>query len=77
MKTEVLLFGRLAELLGAERIQLEAVADTDAVCSQLERLCPALKQLNYQIAVNRVIIHGNQHLTDGMTVALMPPFSGG
>ncbi|MBB6502355.1 MoaD/ThiS family protein [Pedobacter cryoconitis] len=77
MNIEVLLFGRLAELLGSERLHLEAVADTDAVCSQLEGLCPALKQLNYQIAVNHMIIHDNQWLTDGMTVALMPPFSGG
>ncbi len=77
MKVEILLFGRLTELLGKGHLLLEDVADTNAVCCRLEGLYPALEQLNYQIAVNQLIIHGNQQLTDGMTVALMPPFSGG
>lgn len=77
LKVEILLFGRLTEIVGHSSIQLEDVTDTNAVSSQLAAQYPALKQLNYKIAVDQQIIHGNQVLADGMTVAVMPPFSGG
>jgi molybdopterin synthase sulfur carrier subunit len=77
MKVEILLFGRLTELLGHSRLQLEDMADTNSVTKCLLDQCPALQHINYQIAVNQEVIHGNKLLTDGMTVALMPPFSGG
>ncbi|SEB00511.1 MoaD/ThiS family protein [Pedobacter hartonius] len=77
MKVEILLFGRLTELLGQSRLQLEDMADTNSVSKRLLDQYPALQHIRYQIAVNQEIIHGNKPLTDGMTVALMPPFSGG
>lgn len=77
MKVQILLFGRLTELLGQSHLQLADVADTNALTARLLQQYPALAQLNYQIAVNQIVIHGNQPLSDGMTVALMPPFSGG
>jgi molybdopterin synthase sulfur carrier subunit len=77
VKVQILLFGRLTELLGQSHLQLEDVADTNALTARLQQRYPALEQLNYQIAVNQTVIQGNQSLSDGMTVALMPPFSGG
>ena len=77
MKVEILVFGRLTELLGQSRFQLENVADTNAVSKVLSTQYPGLQQVNYQIAIDQVVIHGNRPLTNGMTVALMPPFSGG
>jgi molybdopterin synthase sulfur carrier subunit len=77
MKVEILLFGRLVELLGGTHLFLEDAADTNTVCNRLEEQFPALKQVKYQVAVDQSVIHGNKRLTDGMTVALMPPFSGG
>lgn len=77
MNIKILLFGRLTELLGQSVLLLEDVADTDAMTRRLSDQYPGLTQINYQIAVNQEIIHGNMFLTDGMTVALMPPFSGG
>jgi len=77
MKVEILLFGRLTELLGQSHLQLEDMADTDAVTERLLDQYPALQHISYEIAVNQEVIHGNKPLTDGMTVALMPPFSGG
>jgi molybdopterin synthase sulfur carrier subunit len=77
MNIKILLFGRLTELLGQSVLQLEDVADTDSVSRRLSAQYPGLAQIKYQIAVNQEIIHGNKLLTDGMTVALMPPFSGG
>jgi molybdopterin synthase sulfur carrier subunit len=77
MKVEVLLFGRLVELLGSTHLLIEDATDTNTVRNRLEEQFPALKQVKYQVAVDQLIIHGNKHLADGMTVALMPPFSGG
>ena len=77
MKVEILLFGRLTEIVGCNRIQLENVPDTDAVSSCLLAQYPELKRLKYKIAVDQTVIHHNKILTDGMTVAVMPPFSGG
>jgi len=77
MKIEILLFGRLTELLGNTHLLIEDAADTNMVRNYLEEQFPALKEVKYQVAVDQLIIHGNKHLTDGMTVALMPPFSGG
>jgi len=77
LEVQVLLFGRLTELTGQHTLRIGNVADTDAVRKQLMATYPELAQLRYQIAVNQSIIHGNAPLSDGMTVALMPPFSGG
>jgi molybdopterin synthase sulfur carrier subunit len=77
LKVEILLFGRLTEILGLSHLQLEDVADTNAVRKCLGDRYPGLQQISYQIAVDQVTIQENQLLTDGMTVALMPPFSGG
>jgi molybdopterin synthase sulfur carrier subunit len=77
MKIEVLFFGRLTEIVGAERINLENITDTDTLNTQLWALYPALQQLQYKIALNQKVIHTNKALAEGMTVAVMPPFSGG
>ena len=77
MEVQVLLFGRLTELTGQHSLRIGDVADTDTIRKKLTATYPELAQLRYQIAVNQSIIHGNAPLSDGMTVALMPPFSGG
>jgi molybdopterin synthase sulfur carrier subunit len=77
MNIKILLFGRLTELLGQSVLHMDNVTDTNALTQRLSGQYPELVQINYQIAVNQEIIHGNKQLTDGMTVALMPPFSGG
>jgi molybdopterin converting factor small subunit len=56
---------------------MEDVSDTNTLAQRLSSQYPGLAQIKYQVAVNQEIIHGNKALTDGMTVALMPPFSGG
>jgi len=77
MNIEILLFGRLTEVVGESSLQLEDVADTNQVIKYLHDKYTGLQQMNYQVAVDQVIIHHNKLLTDGMKVALMPPFSGG
>ena len=77
MNINILLFGRLTEILGESKLHMDDVADTHSLSQRLSAQYPGLAQIKYQIAVNQEIIHGNKPLTDGMTVALMPPFSGG
>ncbi|MCX2481765.1 MoaD/ThiS family protein [Pedobacter sp. MC2016-15] len=77
MNIKILLFGRLTELLGQSVLHMEDVSDTNTLAQRLSSQYPGLAQIKYQVAVNQEIIHGNKALTDGMTVALMPPFSGG
>lgn len=77
MKVQILLFGQLTELTGETHLDLYDVADTDAVILHLLARYPSLEQVGFQLAVNQEIIHDNRRLTTGMTVALMPPFSGG
>jgi len=77
LKVEILLFGRLTELVGLTHFQMENVLDTDALTAVLSEKYPSLQQVKYQVAVNQKVINSNVALADGMTVALMPPFSGG
>ena len=77
MKTEILLFGRLTELLGHERISVEDIYDTDTLRKYLLDQYPVLLDVKYHIAVNQQSVQTKKTITDGMIVALMPPFSGG
>lgn len=77
MKVSVLFFGRLADITGKGNISLENVADTHDLNQQLQVLYPELTKLNYLIAVEKEVITENRKLQDNMTIALLPPFSGG
>jgi len=77
MKVSVLLFGRLADITGKGNISLKNVTDTDDLNRQLQVLYPELSKLNYLTAVEKEVITENKKLQDNMTVALLPPFSGG
>jgi molybdopterin synthase sulfur carrier subunit len=77
MKVNVLLFGRLADITGKGNISLENVADTNDVILQLRAIYPELAELNFLTAVEKELITENKKLEDNMTVALLPPFSGG
>ncbi|HEY0175296.1 MAG TPA: MoaD/ThiS family protein [Pedobacter sp.] len=74
---KILLFGRLTEILGQNDLQLEGITDTSQLRKYLEDEYPGLQQVSYQVAVDQEIVHSNTLLTEKMTVALMPPFSGG
>lgn len=77
MKINALFFGRLAEITGSPSLELENTPDTDSLSAELEKLYPSFKGLNYIIAVDKKAVSGNVPLTGGMTVAFLPPFSGG
>jgi molybdopterin synthase sulfur carrier subunit len=77
MKVNILFFGRLADATGKSTVTLENVADTDDLDKQLKVLYPGLTKLNYLTAVEREVVSENRKLENNMTIALLPPFSGG
>ena len=77
MKIKILAFGVNADITGKSEWTIENIHHTDELKKHLENLYPRLKNMKYAIAVNLLITSGNFEFTDGVIVALMPPFSGG
>ena len=77
MKVSRLVFGSLVEVIGQGDLTLEGISDTDKLAEYLWERYPALKSRQYRMALNETLITGRAVLSDGDTVALLPPFSGG
>ena len=77
MKVNIILFGQLTDITGADTVTLEDVVDTDSLVVTLHENYPALINSKYVIAVDKKVISANTLLTNNCTVALLPPFSGG
>ncbi len=77
MEIKILAFGIIANIIGKSEYTIENIYQTDELRKYLEDLYPRLKNLKYAIAVNLVVSSENFDLTNGATVALLPPFSGG
>jgi sulfur-carrier protein len=77
MAIKIISFGQLVPITGSNLVLEAGIADTDALKQWMEDHHPGLAQLNYVIAVDKNIIGKNTVLKDGVTVALLPPFSGG
>ena len=76
MAVTVMIFGSLTDVIG-ESIELENIADTNALISELNKRFPALQHSKYLVAVNKKMINENIKLNGNERVALMSPFSGG
>ena len=77
MAINVILFGQLIEKAGRNAFELEDVPDTDQLAEKIHQCCPELAACSYRIAVDRKLVTQNTTLVSGVTVALLPPFSGG
>jgi molybdopterin synthase sulfur carrier subunit len=73
----ILLFGQLADATGVRMLQVGPQHDTDELIRQIQLVCPSLRGLVYNLAVNRNIIQSNTVLTPDAEIALLPPYSGG
>jgi molybdopterin synthase sulfur carrier subunit len=73
----VLLFGQLAAAAGTRILRVNAQHDTDELIRHLELVCPSLRGLVYNVAVNLDIIHSKTVLAPDAEIALLPPYSGG
>lgn len=74
---DILVFGQLREVLGNSIVPVEQALDSDQLLAQLMEQYPSLKNYTFRIAVEGKMINGNVPLVPGMSIALLPPFSGG
>ena len=77
MTVKIMVFGLLAEITGTGNFEVNDVRDTDNLNDILQERYPALRNMKYSVAVDKMIIDNNTKLENNSTVALMPPFSGG
>jgi len=77
MAIKVILFGQLAEITGRHTLELEDISDTETLQKKMNSDFPALAGTTYRIAVDKKLISENTSLPNEVTVALLPPFSGG
>lgn len=77
MEVNIIAFGKIAELLPGREWKMEGISSTSALRERLEKDYPDLKDLPYLVAVNKQIASGDQPLSPGAEVALLPPYSGG
>lgn len=77
MKTTILFFGMLAEATGTDKMEVENLDNTDTLVDYLVKRYPLLNNKTYRIAVNKKLITGKEALSEGDTIALLPPFAGG
>ncbi|MCK9451679.1 MAG: MoaD/ThiS family protein [Bacteroidales bacterium] len=77
MEINVLTFGQVTDITAETSLKIPDVKNTDELIQLLEKTYPALKSIQYSIAVNRKMIQENTMLQNEDTVAILPPFSGG
>lgn len=81
MKVTVLLFAKLRELLGQERLEIELTPETAAseVLPLLFKEKHQAQQIGHCLlfAINQNYVQPNTLLQDGDELALIPPVSGG
>jgi len=77
MEIEIISFGKIAEFVPQQRINVVGISDTNELKKHLEASFPMLKEIKYKLALNKNMIHENLLIEDNDTLAIMPPFSGG
>lgn len=74
---KVLFFSSIAEITGLPVQDVSDVSSVEALKKLLEEMYPAIKPINYAVAVNRIVVTEDVSLNEIDEVALLPPFSGG
>lgn len=77
MEIEIISFGKIAEFIGNQKIEITGINKTDELKAYLEASFPRLRNMKYKLALNKQIIQDNSAIANNDTVAIMPPFSGG
>ncbi len=77
MKIQLISFGKIAEFLANQQLDIEEISNTNELQLHLEKTFPQLANMKYKLAVNKTLIQQNTLLKDADQVAIMPPFSGG
>jgi sulfur-carrier protein len=77
MEIEIISFGKIAEFIESQKIEIAGINNTDELKAHLEASFPSLKTMKYKLALNKHIVQHNSDISNNDTVAIMPPFSGG
>ena len=77
MEIKVLAFGKIKDIIGSSEMNFENIHSSDEMVTILQSKFPKLKDTKFVIAVDKKIIAESVVLEDKLTVALLPPFSGG
>ena len=77
MELKIISFGKAAEAMNSQRLQVSDLLNTDQLKVYLENTYPLLSKMKYKLAVNKNIVQENMELKNNDTIAIMPPFSGG
>lgn len=77
MKIRILIFGKLAELIGKSQLEMALVEDTDSLMEILFDDFPELRNQEFVLSLGRQIVKSNQKINQEDEVALLPPFAGG
>lgn len=75
--TEVLVFGIVAALVKADKLQVPIMHTTADLVEYVKIKYPALGQINFAVSVNRTIVSNSITVPSDSEIALLPPFSGG
>lgn len=77
MKITILAFGIIADLTQQKEFIIQDINNMEELKTLLEQQYPALQNINYSIAVNKLVAVENIIFNENDTIALLPPFSGG
>ena len=77
MEITIITFGQMAELTGKSNWVMTGIHTTEQLKESIKSSYPAVKNINFLVAVDKKIITGNSEIPVNATVALLPPFSGG
>lgn len=70
-------FGMVAEKIGTNELVLDHSRDSVELLDVLLVKFPVLKSVKFSLAINKMLVNGNQEIPANAEVALLPPFSGG
>lgn len=79
MKVQIKYFGMSAEQSGcdAEEMTLDPSDTVDGLKKLLITRHPKLSGTQFQLAMNKTLVAGNEEITENSEIAVLPPFAGG
>ncbi len=77
MSIKIIAFGPIADITGCKEFEVDRIYDTESLRMYLSKRYNELEKQQFVIAIGNKIIGSRQRLSDGASVALLPPFSGG
>lgn len=77
MKVTVLFFGVLSEVAETDCKVYAEVRSLEDLLHRIADDYPSVSNYSFRISLNNELTDGDQRLSDGDEVALLPPFAGG